>query len=284
MIDDSTRASQIATSDSDNWLFNRETFFSQPLFYPDPAIETVTIAREDIKNSTKFKDYIFQTIYHWSLVNGKPVTTLSQAYQFNAIWIIVGLIFMGVVFILGYDWLLHFLGGAVVFCIWFMNSLRLRFYKNLLEYFNLKDQVIERAWSFEKKVSDDIIDPSIVPTQVGEIGNLINELASTSRYLDDTLTKLHSSSIYFNKKTFSNIETFLNIEIWWFRKFFTYILSLIKKWLEWHKEELNEEYFRLEKQIRDIESTNPELASTLELSNERFKQHIETTEKVITRI
>mgnify|MGYP003420517752 CR=1 FL=1 len=94
-----------------------------------------------------------------------------------------------------------------------MNSLRLRFYKYILEYFNLKDQVIERARAFEKKVSDDIIDPNIVPSQVGEIGNLINELASTSRYLDDALTKLHSSSIYFNKTTFANIETFLNIEI-----------------------------------------------------------------------
>ncbi len=284
MIDDSNRASQIATSDSDNWLFNREKFFSQPLFYSDPTIETVTIAREDIKNNTKFKDYIFRSIYQGSKVNDKPVTTLSQAYQFNAIWIIFGLIFMGMVFVMGYDWLLHFLAGAIVFCIGFMNSLRLRFYKYLLEYFNLKDQVIERARAFEKKVSDDIIDPNIVPSQVGEIGNLINELASTSRYLDDALTKLHSSSIYFNKTTFANIETFLNIEIWWFRKFFTYMLSLIKKWLEWHKEELNDEYFRLEKQIRDIESSSPELASTLELSSERFKQHIETTEKVITRI
>jgi hypothetical protein len=85
MIDDSNRASQIATSDSDNWLFNREKFFSQPLFYSDPTIETVTIAREDIKNNTKFKDYIFRSIYQGSKVNDKPVTTLSQAYQFNAI-------------------------------------------------------------------------------------------------------------------------------------------------------------------------------------------------------
>ena len=247
--------------------------------------EQIHITNEEINNNKLFKEFIYKSIYRWwKPANNIDIATLARAVnRFNRLFLIFWIVLMGTIF-LGYFWVQSFVIWVITVTLTLRQELRLRFYNYLLAYFELKDKVFYKASEFERKVSDDIIDQQILPSQIEDIRILIQELSAASNYLDDTLTKLHSSSIYFNKKTFSNIETFLNIEIWWFRKFFTYILSLIKKWLEWHKEELNEEYFRLEKQIRDIESNSPELASTLELSSERFKQHIETTEKVITRI
>lgn len=69
-------------------------------------------------------------------------------------------------------------------------ALKLRFYKYLIHYFEKKDELIELSTTFQNEVSEDIIDPSILPIQVDYISKLILDLTETSHYLDKALDRL----------------------------------------------------------------------------------------------
>ncbi len=77
--------------------------------------------------------------------------------------------------------------GFLAFSLGILNSLRLRFYSYLISYFTLKNDLFDRAEKFEKALSDDILDPEIIPSQVEEISILIEKLTSLSSYLDSAL-------------------------------------------------------------------------------------------------
>ncbi len=69
-------------------------------------------------------------------------------------------------------------------------ALKLRFYKYLIRYFEKKDELISLSEAFQNEVSEDTIDPTVLPMQVEYISKLILDLTETSHYLDKSLDKL----------------------------------------------------------------------------------------------
>jgi hypothetical protein len=62
------------------------------------------------------------------------------------------------------------------------------------------------------------------------------------------------------------------------------MLTVIQKWNEWHKNELNTVYQQIQSQIDEVQRERPDLAQHLILTTNRLENHIESTGKILTRV
>lgn len=267
----------------DLWLFASILTYRDESLLKDVS-QAPTISLTEIGNNDTFRKYIFDTIYFGTKLNGKPIKTLSQAYYLNTFLILFGISFMSILLFAWWSWLMHFLGWVLVFVCWLFMALKLRFYKYLIRYFEKKDELISLSEAFQNEVSEDTIDPTVLPMQVEYISKLILDLTETSHYLDKSLDKLRWSSIYFSKQTLEKIEFFLEKEIIHFRQFLQFTLTFIQKWLDWHKEELNTEYTKIQLQIEALQQNNPELAIPLDITSTRLNNHIQNIDTVLVKV